>query len=258
MFYGSTGEIAVVTQSELALCYAWASEARDRLRLVFQKRCAGPAPLSVQTVMDPLLREVMLSRQHVLLHAASVACPNGIGVAIIGDGGGGKTTTAVSMLRLGAGLLGDDLIGVRSDSEGATAVGIPEPLNLTAQTMAFFEEFASVEGTSVAPYSHTKRFVKPQEVYGDDCLTEECSLHVVYFARVTETGPACKPLSVGDALSRLIRAHTFAEAQRVAPESVSMLLDILAHVKPYELHTGPDPSALGRWLIDSSEGHAQG
>ena len=194
-----------------------------------------------------------------MLHSAALRCPCGTGIALMGDGGGGKTTAALSVLRRGAKLLGDDLIVAGEEKGAVVAQGIPEPLNLTEQTIAFFEELRPQEGRSIGRARlNGKVAMMPPEIYGADCIAESCPLEVLYWLRIAPGSPRVEPIPRSEALGHLIRAHSFARRQAIQPAAFDMLCVILARIRMYSLYTGHDPAGLGAWLIERCGGHARG
>lgn len=261
MFYGRAGDKAAVAVSEHAFYCAWLSAAVDELRYILCKKTSQGAPLSVQTVLVPVLREALLARGGALLHGAALLCPNDTGILIAADSGGGKTTTALALLRKGARILSDDRVVSRLEPDGVSVFGIPEPMNLTDQTITFFKEITpfcdGARRYSISRHSIFRKFVvSPHEVYGPDCMIDRCRLKVMYFVNVTKKGPFVKPMAATDALGKLIRAHTFAHRQRMTQDSVSQLCGLLSKVRAYSLGTGPDPEALGEWLMTQCAEHA--
>ncbi len=256
MFYGLAGDKAAVAANEHALYCAWLSAAADELRYVFCKKTSRLTPLSVSSVLVPVLREALLARGGALLHGAALLCPNDTGIVISADSGGGKTTTALAVLRKGARILSDDLIVSQAEPDGVSLFGIPEPMNLTDQTIAFFKEIAPFSDRPRRDPISRKLMVSPYEVYGPDCMIDRCRAKVIYFVNVTKKGPFIKPMPTADALGKLIRSHTFARRQQMTRDSVSHLCGLLSNVGTYSLGTGPDPEVLGEWLIARCAEHA--
>ena len=98
--------------------------------------------------------------------------------------------------------------------------------------------------------------MSPNELYGPDCIIDRCKVKAIYFVDVTKKGPFIKPMAATDALGKLIRAHTFAKGQRMTKDSVSQLCGLLSKAVTYSLGTGPDPEALGEWIVARCGEHA--
>jgi hypothetical protein len=210
--------------------------------------------LSIQPVLNPLLRELWLDRKTLLLHGAGVRGRSGGSILLLADGGGGKTTTALSMVRRGYRLLGDDLVLVDTEAGEVSMAGIPEPLNITAETMRFFPELAPAAERMGNMPRGTKTMVMPTDAYGADVLVDRCGLRAAYRVKVTPRGPAAQPMDSRTAFGVLVRSHLFAEGQRVTEFAFDRISALLSACPFYELQTGPDPVALGDWLLEHAAG----
>ncbi len=212
--------------------------------------------LCITSVLVPLLREIILDNRHVLFHSAAIACPDGTGMLLFADSGGGKTTTSLSLMRLGAKLLGDDLVMVNEEDDKLLLHGFPEPLNLTDQTISFFDELSHLKHTAT-PVG-TKVVFSPQDIYGPRCFQEKVPLNVAYIVHKSPGDPYVERLSSRESLGFLLRAHTFARCQTISRIALDRMYQILDSISFYRLYTGSDPVALGKWLINSARDHARG
>jgi hypothetical protein len=213
----------------------------------------GTIPVCITSVLVPLLREILLDNQQILFHSAAIACPDGTGILLFADSGGGKTTTSLSLMRLGARLLGDDLVMMGDGNSALQLHSFPEPLNLTDQTMAFFSELADLKSTAG---SGSKTVVFPQDVYGPLCFQEKVPLHVAYIVHKSTGTPHVESLPPHESLGYLVRAHTFARCQSISRAALDKMYQMLDSVNFYRLYTGNDPAALGKWLLNSAHDHA--
>lgn len=255
LFVGPEKQIAAAAIKDGLLFCAWTSKMKNEIRFACSMKKTGTSTGLFQPVLVPVLREVFLNRNCFLIHSASVFCSNGLGFLIIAPSGGGKTTTALSLVRIGAKLLGDDLIVIKISNNNITAFGIPEPMNLTNETMNFFHETKRFSDTIAHIPGYAKKSVLPKQVFGPDCLIPHCPVHIVYFINVSKDGPNVRPLPVGEALKKLLLSHAFSRNQEINASSVSQFCTILEQVSAYELNTGPDPENLGKWLIHNSSNH---
>lgn len=249
MVYGPEQQCATVGYWDNQLFCAWTSEDNHRIDFVCEFGKRNSKVSLFPAIINPLLRELYLSRNQLLLHAAGVLCHDDIGMLLIAVSGGGKTTTTLSLVRQGAKLLSDDLIVLRPTAGLATAFGFPKQLNLRSGTIEHFNELQQLPESA---YSHThlqKKSIAPQEVYGDDCMVTEAKVKVIFFIHITDAGPSVRPLTITEALSRFALAHAFCQNQRLGGGSVDLISQSLAYVNTYQLNTGPDPSQLGHWLL---------
>jgi hypothetical protein len=252
MFYADEGQIAASLCQQGNTSCAWFDRKQGRMGFFTYNNSSGPSFFSVQTVLAPVLREVFLARRAVLLHAASLLCPNDTGVMLLGDGGGGKTTTALALMLKGAKLLSDDLSVVQINGHKTIIEGIPEKMNLTYETLSFFEELSDIRDHFDELHTgdgRDKTAVLPHDLIHSNCTTKKCQLHAIYHVLVTDQGPAVKIIPSAKALGLLLRAHTFASDQRVSCESFSQLCSLADSVKVYGLDTGPNPNVLAKWFI---------
>lgn len=255
MLYGPDNDLAAVINDGLAWQCGWMEVQGQEIRYVSCKKTDGRTPLSVSTVLVPLLRDILAARNKLLLHAAAVRCPNGCGILILADSGGGKTTTALSMLRQGSAFLADDLVVLQAAGEEVQVTGFPELLNLTEQTVRFFPEIQEHFDLTSKMNASQKKMISAQAVYGNANMVDTCRLDAIFFVRIESEGPQTRPANPGQALGKLLRGHTFAQSQQVPRTSVSNFFSILDRIPAFELHTGPDPVNLGQWLIEFCHAH---
>jgi hypothetical protein len=209
----------------------------------------------ISLVLFPVLRDVFLRKQGLLLHSAAVKCPNGIGIQFVAESCGGKTTTCLSLVRLGAKFVSDDLVVVSLSGNKAIAYGLPKPLNLREPTLEYFEELR--KAASTANPLTGKSSVIPQSVYGSACLEASCSINVLYFLNLSITGPSLRRIGVGESLEKLLSSHAFSVMQPTGGDSIVGLCDLLSMVPSYLLDTGKNPEYLGKWILENCHEHAQ-
>lgn len=228
----------------------------SRIEFVATRRSIGKTPLCITSVLMPLLREVLLDHQCALFHSAALACPDGTGILLFADSGGGKTTVSLCLMRLGAKLLGDDLVMIGEEEDSLILYGFPEPINLTEQTMTFFTELKHLKCTATA--HRDKAVVSPKDIYGPCCFQEKVPLHVAYLLHKSHGDPRVELLPPQESLGLLVRAHTFARYQNISRDAIERMYQILESTSFYRLYTGNDPTALGKWLLESVHDHKHG
>ncbi|PLY01240.1 MAG: hypothetical protein C0624_10760 [Desulfuromonas sp.] len=261
MFYGPDGDAATVAKHSHSVSCAWLAPGHDELRFVSRKTGQDKTGLSVACVLVPILREALQRKQKLLMHAAAVQCSDGTGILIQADGGGGKSTTALAMLRNGATLLADDLVIMDGANASKNRLrGFPEYLNLTDQTIAFFPELADA---CKAPYAEghnvdLKSRFDPRVLYPQAYSNVTIQLQAIYFVQISADGPTASRLSPSETLSRLIKSHTFALQQKMDPAMAGTLIELAHTVPAYLVPTGPSPDELGKWLNHNSRCLANG
>ena len=253
--YGRDHEVAASICEEGKQSCAWTDGGASHIGFY----ASDPMCFVLQSVLAPVLKEVFLSRQALLMHSAAVSFPPGVGAMFVADGGGGKTTTALAAMFAGAKLLSDDLAVVRCDADQATVEGIPERMNLTRDTLSFFPSLSTVyeRFDEFAIGCRNKSPIAPHEIL-DDCVVDKSDLNVVYQIRVAADGPRAVRMPPAKALGLFVRAHTFVPAERMKPDTFARLGLLADKVKVYELTTGSDPNVLARWLIRHCRQHASG
>jgi hypothetical protein len=254
VFAGNQGDTLVVTCHPKGRECSWLSADNKRLLFVAQKAGSGKSGLSVTGSLVAALRELLGNCDKALLHAAALRCPDGTGILINADGGGGKSTTALSLIRHGARMLSDDLVSLSWEDSGACIMtGFPESMNLTEQTFQFFDELRTLlpryarEGEEAKNIK--KMSVNPEDIYPGCFCRHKNKLNVVLFTEISEDGPVLEPLSPPQFLGKLIHAHTFADHQKLKPKISQKLLDLSFSIPAFTLKTGRDPERLGAWLL---------
>ncbi len=254
MISGPDSDSAAIGSFDGLLFCAWEESINRKIKLVCGIRNGAPTRSIIPSVLFPVLRDVLLKRELLLLHSAAVRSPDGRGLLFIAVSGGGKTTTNLAMVRRGAKLVSDDLVVVDLHSNTAQAGGIPKPLNLREGTISFFNELRNLAAAS--DRSPGRVSVSPQAVYGNGCLLASCPIDVLYFLEFSKGLPSARRLGLSEGLSRLIHSHMFASMQNTRGDSILSLCELLGRTNAYQLKTGDCPEGLGEWLLDNSLRHA--
>ena len=253
LVYNQDGACAALAANSQALYCAWLSADARHIQYLAQKKVDGLTPLSVSSVLVPILREFFATHGKALVHAAGLQTPCDHGILLLAESGGGKTTTALSLVRAGARLLADDLVALAQEQGKVCMHGIPESLNLTAQTLAFFPVLntacCNLPRQSVLP--NGKRILRADAVYAQAYQFASCRLHALCLIELGGNKPSLRAIGVSQAFGRLLHAHTFARGQRPSVLAMTALNTALDMVPAFILQTGPDPAALGPWLMEA-------
>ena len=249
MAYGEGGDCAALAvAADVACCARLATEGRT-LHFLARKNTAGLAPLAVSSVITPIFRELFARQGRALLHGAALMLPDGRAALLLADSGGGKTTTALALLRSGCKLLADDL-AVLDAADGRPRIwGIAEALNLTPQTLQFFPELRNLPDGPVLP--NGKRALAADAIYPDAYRHEPGDLAALCRIRISGDAPELRPMPVAEMFGHLVHAHTFAQGQRQHPAATAVCAAALEAAPCFMLQTGPDPLALGPWLLEA-------
>jgi hypothetical protein len=220
----------------------------------------------IQAVMKPLLREILAARGHFMIHAAAVMIGEKVGALLVGQGGAGKTTTALSLVRMGGRIISDDTVTLSYQGEMVMSHRWIRSFHITAKTAKFFEElapFPSAEDMLADPdrvpdprlgtiSGEKKMFFGPdlENIYDSSCVIESCPVEAIYFLKLTPGSPEILEAPVAYALTVLTSAHNFASGQRLSSEAAELLTDLIDRAMVFTLHTGSDPIQTGQKLME--------
>ena len=127
--------------------------------------------------------------------------------------------------------------------------GIAEPLNLTPETLRFFPELRHLPEGLVLP--NGKRVLAADAIYPDAYRHEPGHLAALCLIRIGGDAPDLRPMPLAEMFGHLVHAHTFAQGQRQHPAAAAACAAALEAAPCFMLQTGPDPLALGPWLVDA-------
>lgn len=249
---------ATVAASDDFPCCAWIDEQAQVLHLVGIQLGERPQTAPLQPVLMPLLRELLLAQGRLLIHGASVATPGGRGLILVAISGGGKTTTALSVVRQGGRLLADDLTVLLLKSSQVRACGIVKPLNVRKKTLALFDELKPFAEDTGCNKGGIYSSVQATEIYGEGCMVHDARVEEIYFLELSSGKPRKITLTTAESLRRLLLAHAFCADQPLTPASLAPLCEVLTHTPTYLLKTGSNPAQLGSWLVDTCESKGHG
>lgn len=248
-FYGPDGEAAALLSNRDGFVCGLLNKEANRIDITLGKTGGEQSMMiSPSAIFTPLIQEVLQRRRHLIFHSAGLRLQDGTGIMVLADSGGGKTTTALSLLRKGASMLADDLIILTNENSLPVIHGIPEPLNLTAATRSFFPELQAACCLPARDGVTDKVVFDPRTVYGRHCFGAKTPLHVICFAEVSSGKPSLSQISPQAALGKLIKGCTFAFNQRLTRTSGTILFDLASKIPCFSLRTGENPDFLGNWL----------
>lgn len=286
MFYGHTDIWAVLVRHQEYHTAFWDPQ-KALIEYHFYSDQKPPDPFArgfILAVMKPILREVLAAKGHYLLHAAAVISEGNVGALLVGQSGAGKTTTVLSLVRLGGKIISDDTVTLTSQDERVIAHRSLKAFNVSQKTVEFFEELSpkfSSEKISIASYllpnprlgkmeeiipppgkriifekkviAHEKKIIDWSDllnIYGSNCLAEFCPVNVIYLPRLTSGSPEAFEAPVAEAITMMTAAHIFAPGQRLSKGAAELLTSLVDRARIFTLHTGSDPVLTGQWLRD--------
>jgi hypothetical protein len=199
---------------------------------------------------------VELLKQHGLytIHAAAME-KGGRGVLISGASGRGKTTCCVSLLRAGYRCLSDDHPLLRETESGFEVLSFPVKIDVTEQTVQFFEELRQANGKLHSGVR--KQYFYVEELFSD-AEADSCHPAAILFPRVVDAPTSrLEPLPKGRALEELMRQGMLVLDREVARRQFHSFSRLIAQTPCYRLHFGEDflalPDLVGR-LLDEGAG----
>jgi hypothetical protein len=220
-----------------AACRASAGQAR--IRYVHgspQARWIASHP-----VLSLCAGELLRWRGRFPLHAAALAA-GGQGLLLAGRSGAGKSTLALALLRAGFGFLGDDGCFLAAGSHGVRVFALPDEIDVTRATVAFFPELAFLRGRR-PPAGSRKRQLKAEEAGGGAWLAE-CTARALVFPRVTgEAHSRLQPMGAGEALLELVPNVLLTEPAR-GQAHLAALATLVRECTCHRLWTGRDLAAV--------------
>lgn len=247
VFYAEAGSLQVAYQPGLSLL-----SALDSQRGIAWFWCLDAASLPFWELAAPL-RQILhwwLGRSGLmLLHGAAVGTREG-GVLLVGRGGSGKSTSALSCLTSELLYAGDDYVAVR---------GEPDPWVYSLYSSGKLE-----------PGHATLLTHLPQASFPGDGLDEEKAvfyvherfparmchgfpLRAVLVPRVTGTEPRFLPVKPAEAL-RALAPSTLLQLHPARPDALPRMARLLQRVPTYSFEAGGSieeiPKAIERFLHD--------
>ena len=245
------GEFAVLSKSGTTGAYAVCAPPFTEADIYSQVLAHQASPLLFNSVLIPVIRELLLRRGKALLHAGCVATSAGDGVIIIADSGGGKTTTTIALAREGFRVVSDDLIALSKSEQGIRVEGIRKPVNISRRTIDFFPELSYL-GLTLRWSAESKTPVDPIKLFGPEGMAQASRASTILIPQVKRDGPGLELMNIGDVLTLLLKSHTFAAGGPVAKESLDILWPLLEGVRTFRLATGYKPRRLGQWMAKES------
>jgi energy-coupling factor transporter ATP-binding protein EcfA2 len=155
-----------------------------------------------QTVLPVLLGIVSASIGVTPVHCACVV-KSGSGLLLGGESGAGKSTLALSLSRNGFSYLSDDCTYLSRTGAGMRAWGLPTPVKLLPDAVTYFPELVSLDPV-LSLNGELALNVDPTEISNVERCLSCVPRWLVFLERKVDSPPLIKPLSSGEAASRLV------------------------------------------------------
>ena len=251
IFTGSKGEFVLLAKGKESSSYAICFPPFDSIKLCCQKFTKKSTPLLFQSVLIPVISELLLKQGKLLMHAGCVGTPEGDGILLMADGGGGKTTTTFSMAREGFSLLSDDLVVASPGKSGIIFEPIREKMNVTKKTINFFPELYFLR-KALKDSGESKIPIDPREMLDPNRLITSVYASAILIVKIGKNGPKLVPVAGSAMLNPLLKSNTFARSESISEERIECIWRLLDQAISYELVTGFNPDYLGRWMADKA------
>lgn len=183
------------------------------------------------------------------VHAAALAC-NGRSILLPGASGSGKSTLAVAMLQAGMDYVADDMVFLRRSSVGLQTLAFPEDLDLTADSISFFEELKRLHhGTSRNLL--TKSSISIDSLSSAKVAWESHPVAIVFPRVATITESRLQPIPPSEAFLELAGSVLLTDAA-ACQQHIALLSELVEATRNYRLDTGRDfhrfPSLINNLL----------
>ena len=246
-FEGQDGKLFAIVRNMGCASYAETLPPYTQVNVVCQMLTREETPLHLQVILIPMISHLMLMQGKFIMHAGCVATPEGEGLVLMADSGGGKTTTVFSLARNGFDFLSDDLVVACRTENGYVYRPIQERINVTRKTIKFFPELRYAKNR-LKKIDATKLPVNPHEVFDKHKIKNTARAAIIIFIRLSKEGPKLVPLNGSAILKPLLKSNTFARYKHIPQVQVETIWNLLEQTKTFALYTGHDPDLLGLWM----------
>lgn len=190
------------------------------------------------------LYETTRYRDHFFIHAAGLR-KNGIGLLVPGPSGSGKSTLTVALIRAGFEFLSDDRVLLQRRFSGISALAFPEKIDVTDQTLGFFEELLPLRTQPADPAGRKKNF--PIEAYYPGLTVSQCRPGVILLPTLTDGRTSrIEPIDRTRATTMLLPQGLLVLDPGTAERHFQLLCDLVKQCGCYRIHFARDFSAVPR------------
>jgi hypothetical protein len=200
--------------------------------------------LATHPLLNIPLQEMLKRRGKYPIHAAGVA-RNGRSLLLPGTSGAGKSTLTIALLRAGFDLLSDDLILLEPD-DGLKALGFPEKIKATHETLLLFAELNAVNG-AVRQQGWPKYLLRASGIYSSSIAWRTVPAAIVFPTIVNQQQSVLSPLSTDEAFIQLSSSVLLTETKSTRSH-LSILAEVCRTTPAYRLQTGRDFDRVGSLL----------
>ncbi len=247
IFRGPNDQLALLAKGKRSSTYAYSLPPFNQVDLFCQRLTDRTTPLLFQSVLIPVISELLLRKGKLLMHAGCVATPEGEGILLLADGGGGKTTTVYAMVREGFHFLSDDLVVASIRDKDFILEPVREKINIAKKTIEFFPDLRFLQ-QSLKQSKEKKLPVDPEVIIDAGRLTDSARAAAILIVNLYAQGPELLARDASSMLKVLLKSNTFARRDHISKPGIEKIWGLLEQTVSYQLDTGFDPEALGQWL----------
>jgi len=204
----------------------------------------------LQVVLLPIIRELYLKKGFLVMHAAGLCSSDGVGVLLVGNSGGGKTTTSISLMAECWHLISDDIVATKYEYGEIETVGLEKSLNIRPRTFEYFSDLKKIPDRHFTSQKFGKRSIHSKYLHKSVGSVDSITPKIIYFLNITSGIPSVKKISVTETISRIAISHTFSITQQLSGVSIKAICEIASNVAAYQLNTGSNPAKLGGWISE--------
>jgi hypothetical protein len=196
------------------------------------------------------------------LHAAALVLPRSdAAILIFGPSGHGKTTTTLSLLPAGFGLLTDDATVLKRGAGGRDLVwGLPVPLKVhenSVRLLPWLSPLATGRATARREYAVTPDMLSSAFGVAGGNRTLHALRAIIVLGERSPRGHEMRHMTKSDALIAVASDNVSRDLHGIsAPQRMRMkrITELLSAVDTYEFRAGPDLQSLPAVLLDGLDG----
>ena len=204
----------------------------------------GPA-LFVDLIFNLSLLEALRFHGLYYLHAAAVVDEQGRGYLFSGNAGSGKTSLALSLVESGYKFISDDTVFLQlAGNKEVKVLGFMRSLHVPEELLSRFPRFAKPKAYSSYQIGGIRKVRFPVEVFSEEMTEGVTNPVAVLFPELVEAGTRLIPLSMNEAMARLLpQSMSVTFNPCLARDHLEALKRVVGHAQGFRLLAGPELKA---------------
>lgn len=197
-----------------------------------------------------ILSWILNTNNKSLIHAAAVGTKDGA-VLLGGNGGAGKSSTALRSLISGMLYLGDDICGIDNSISGPVAHSIYSSAKLHTHDAHHFQGLEKTKLLDEKKFHHEKQmyFLSP---HFDGQLTSSLPIKAILIPKHSSGPLRMEPISTAYVV-KVMTSSTNCLLPRAGVHTFNTLSSLVRKVPCYQFHLGPHPKDVAPAIIDFLE-----